>query len=56
MVFFVATTLAVIGRVESSDWVDVAIVYIGIEGLADIVGRLRGYGFGGTKPGKDTAI
>ena len=43
MVFFVATALTLIGKVQSDDWVDIAIVYIGSEAAIDAVTRLRGF-------------
>jgi hypothetical protein len=42
MVFFIATGLALVGQVDSKDWVDVALVYIGVEGAIDMATRLRG--------------
>jgi len=42
MVFFIGTALALVGRVTSSDWVDIALVYISVEGAIDMVTRLRG--------------
>lgn len=41
-VFFVATGLAVFGQLESSDWVTIATVYIGTQGVIDAVAKLRG--------------
>lgn len=43
MVFLIATALTLFGDVQSSDWVNIAIVYIGTEGAIDAVTRLRGF-------------
>jgi hypothetical protein len=42
MVFFIATALTLVGQVDSQDWVDVALIYIGTEGAIDFATRLRG--------------
>lgn len=40
-VFVVATALALSSKVTSSDWVTVAIVYLGTQGAVDIVKQIR---------------
>jgi len=42
LVFGIATVLTLAGQVESKDWVDVALIYIGTEGAIDFATRLRG--------------
>lgn len=41
MVFAIGTALALFGRVESSDWVDLSMVYIGTQGAIDFIVQLR---------------
>ena len=41
-VFTVATLLAIFGDLTSSDWVIIATVYIGTQGVIDAVAKLRG--------------
>ena len=41
-VFFTATALAIFGDLTSSDWVIIATVYIGTQGVIDAVAKLRG--------------
>jgi hypothetical protein len=41
MVFVVTTALTMYGRVNSADFVDIAMVYIATQGAVDIVRRLR---------------
>jgi hypothetical protein len=41
MVFIVACGALFFGTLSSSDWVIIATAYIGIQGVADIVERLR---------------
>ena len=43
-VFVVATALAVTSKVSGSEWVNVALMYIGTQGAVDIVARLRNNG------------
>tara|TARA_R110000796_G_scaffold180973_2_gene297500 strand:- start:2069 stop:2251 length:183 start_codon:yes stop_codon:yes gene_type:complete len=40
-VFITATILVVIGQLTSSDWVTIATVYIGTQGVIDAVSKLR---------------
>ncbi len=40
-VFVIATVLAVFGDLTSSDWVTIATVYIGTQGVIDAVTKLR---------------
>ncbi len=40
-VFIIATALAVFGDLTSSDWVTIATVYIGTQGVIDAVTKLR---------------
>ncbi len=40
-VFVIATALAVFGDLTSSDWVTIATVYIGTQGVIDAVTKLR---------------
>lgn len=40
-VFITATALAVFGDLTSSDWVIIATVYIGTQGVIDAVTKLR---------------
>jgi len=40
-VFITATALAVFGNLTSSDWVTIATVYIGTQGIIDAVTKLR---------------
>ena len=42
MVFVVATALTIFGDVTSSDWVTIAAIYIGTQGVIDAVSKLRG--------------
>ena len=42
LVFVIATVLTLSGQVDSHDWVDVALIYIGAEGAIDFATRLRG--------------
>ena len=42
MVFVVATGLALSGSIAGSEWVNIAIVYIGTQGAIDAIVRLRG--------------
>ena len=42
MVFVVATALTIFGDVTSSDWVTIATIYIGTQGVIDAVSKLRG--------------
>ena len=42
MVFVVATFLVAFGDLTSSDWVTIATVYIGTQGVIDAVAKLRG--------------
>lgn len=42
MVFCVATGLALSGSIQGSEWVNIAIVYIGTQGAIDAIVRLRG--------------
>ena len=41
MVFIVATVLASAARLEGSEWVNVAIMYIGTQGAIDAIRQLR---------------
>lgn len=41
MVFAIATGLALFGDLQSSDWVTIAVVYIGTQGALDIAERLK---------------
>ncbi|MCH9717702.1 MAG: hypothetical protein K0U52_11555 [Gammaproteobacteria bacterium] len=41
-VFFTATALAVFGNLTSGDWVVIATVYIGTQGVIDAVAKLKG--------------
>lgn len=41
MVFAIATGLALVGNLTSSDWVIIASVYIGTQGTLDIVSKLK---------------
>lgn len=41
MVFAIATLLALFGDLQSSDWVTIAVVYIGTQGALDIATRLK---------------
>ena len=41
-VFFTGTALAIFGDLTSSDWVIIATVYIGTQGVIDAVAKLRG--------------
>lgn len=40
-VFVTATVLALSAKVNSSDWVTVAIVYLGTQGAVDIVKQIK---------------
>jgi len=42
-VFCTATVLAIFGNVTSEDWVIIATVYIGTQGVIDAVAKLKGY-------------
>ena len=42
MVFVVATALTIFGDVTSSDWVTIATIYIGTQGVIDAVSKLKG--------------
>ncbi len=41
MVWLTATGLLAFADLTSSDWVAISLVYIGIEGMADIAGRWK---------------
>jgi len=41
-VFGVATVLVAFGQLTSSDWVTIATVYIGTQGVIDAVAKLKG--------------
>ena len=41
MVWLTATGLLAFADLSSSDWVAISLVYIGIEGMADIAGRWK---------------
>ena len=41
-VFFTATGLAIFGNLTSGDWVVIATVYIGTQGVIDAVAKLKG--------------
>lgn len=41
-VFFTATALAIFGNLTSGDWVVIATVYIGTQGVIDAVAKLKG--------------
>jgi urocanate hydratase len=40
-VFGVATVLVAVGQLTSSDWVTIATVYIGTQGVVDAVAKLK---------------
>lgn len=40
-VFIVATALIALGQLTSGDWVTIATVYIGTQGVIDAVSKLR---------------
>jgi|TARA_R110000744_G_scaffold7193_7_gene24692 hypothetical protein len=40
-VFITATILVALGQLTSSDWVTIATVYIGTQGVIDAVSKLR---------------
>lgn len=40
-VFIVATILVTLGQLTSGDWVTIATVYIGTQGVIDAVSKLR---------------
>lgn len=41
MVFLTSTALALFGKLSSSDWVDVAMIYIGSQAVVDIATQLK---------------
>ncbi len=41
MVFVVATILTLFGDLNSNDWVTIATVYIGTQGVIDAVSKIR---------------
>jgi hypothetical protein len=41
LVFFIATIALMMGNLDSSDWVTIATVYIGTQGVADIVEKVN---------------
>ena len=41
MVWLTATGLLAFADLTSSDWVAISLVYVGIEGMADIAGRWK---------------
>lgn len=40
-VFVIATILALVGKLTSSDWVTISTVYIGTQGVIDAISKLR---------------
>jgi hypothetical protein len=41
LVFFIATIALMLGNLDSSDWVTIATVYIGTQGVSDIVEKVN---------------
>ena len=40
-VFVVATILALSNKLTSEDWVDISVVYLGTQGVVDVVKQIR---------------